>query len=189
MDTTAKLLNRLAYVNATRVERQAMAEEILRDSTALEPLLRIAMEHHDELGHRACWVVEFVCKAELNRIYPHLEYFTSHLGHLNGESSIRPMAKICELIASASDRKKDSNDPPLNEIQRERMIAAAFDWLIGPHKVAAKAYSMYTLLFLGRTIPWVQTELKATIEQHYPNGSPAYKARARQVLKLLKKSA
>jgi hypothetical protein len=186
LDPIPKLIERLAYVNATRVERQSMASEILRDANTLKPLLEIAMERNDEIGQRACWVVEFVCKADLSRLYPHLNYFTQHLKMLRNESSIRPMAKVCELLATA--HIAEGPQPTLSDKQCERMIAAAFDWLIGPHKVAAKAYSMNTLFLLGQEVPWVHGDLKATIQQHYPTGSPAYKARARQVLKLLKKS-
>ena len=44
---------------------------------------------------------------------------------------------------------------------------------------------MQALLLLGREIPWVHGELRAILEQQYPQGSPAYQARARQVLRKL----
>ncbi|MGB3152866.1 MAG: adenylosuccinate lyase, partial [Maribacter sp.] len=64
---------------------------------------------------------------------------------------------------------------------------ACFDWLIGNHKVAAKAYSMTCLLFLGRKFDWIHPELKLVLEQNYASGSAAYKARARMTLAKINK--
>jgi len=68
----------------------------------------------------------------------------------------------------------------------EQMGAACFDWLIGEHKVAAKAYSMTSLLLLGHRFEWIHPELKMVLQQNYSSGSAAYKARARITLSKLK---
>ena len=103
------------------------------------------------------------------------------------DSAVRPMAKICEFLIKAyfaesgSDIQKNLTDHHL-----ELIATTCFDWLIGEHKVAAKAYSMTSLLLLGRKFDWIHSELKIIIEQNYHNGSAAYKARARHTLAKLK---
>ena len=102
------------------------------------------------------------------------------------ESSIRPLAKICEiLLISFYDTASGKERPPLNNYHKAAITEACFDWLIGPGKVAPKAYSMRSLLLLGREIGWVHPQLKGVLEQNYAQGSPAYQARARQILKKL----
>lgn len=138
------------------------------------------------LGSRACWVLEFVLEAEPGLLYPHLDRFVGGLPSVKPESSIRPLAKICQLlVVSYYDPAGAAERPPLTGHQKEGITAACFDWLISAGKVAPKAFSMQSLLLLGREIPWVHPELKAVIERHYPDGSPAYQARARRILREL----
>ena len=54
-------------------------------------------------------------------------------------------------------------------------------------KVAARAYSMTSLFHLGKDVNWVHDELQMVIEQNYATESVAYQARARIILKKLKK--
>lgn len=163
-----------------------MAEEILQHPDLFRPLLEIAIETHSDLGSRACWVVEFSFKKRPGLLYPHLEFFSSGLSGLRRSSSIRPMAKICELLTLSYYEKSTGNPPPLTLKQREKITAACFDWLLSSDKVAPQAYSMQALVLLGSEFGWIHPELQAIVEQHYSDGSPAYKARARQILKKLK---
>lgn len=182
-----KLTERLEYVDATRKARLAMAEEILENPGWFGPLLEIGLERSDHIGSRACWVVEFVCKRKLDCLFPFLDAFTAGLPALVPESSIRPMAKICELLSEAS-YPAGVTAPPLTTLQKERMVSVCFDWLIGPYKVAPKAYCMRSLYLLGAEFPWVRNALREELQLRYSSGSAAYQARARHILKLLEKA-
>ena len=186
MDLKFQLLERLNYVNATRTARLQMAREVGQHPQWFGPLLEIALDDSARTGCRAAWVVEYVCRQELAVLFPHLEAFTRGLSNLRHESSIRPMAKCCEMLAEAW-AKPSAERPPLSASQRERMAAACFDWLIGPFPVAPQAYSIQTLWLLGMEEPWIHEELRAVLQQGYPGGSPGYQARARRILKLLEK--
>lgn len=164
-----------------------MADDILEQPERFEPLLEIGLERNDYIGSRACWVLEFVCKGRLERIYPFLGRFTAGLPGLNEESSIRPMAKICELLTEAYYEGGETV-PPLSPEHKERMVSVCFDWLIGPYKVAPKAYCMRTLYLLSADFPWVRDALRDELQLRYPSGSAAYQARARHILKLLEKA-
>ncbi len=165
-----------------------MAQEIRQHLQWFGPLLEIGLGHDPPIGCRAAWVTEFVCKADLSALYPHLEAFTKGLAGMCSESAIRAMAKICELLAEAYYEPGPTDPvPPLSHEQRERMAAACFDWLIGPYPIAPKAYSMRTLYLLGLDEAWIHDELRAILQQGYPQGSAGYQARARRILKLLEK--
>ncbi len=164
-----------------------MAALVLENRYLVEPLMHIAFTVDDPISNRACWVMEFTAKENLSYIFPYLEFFTSHLGNVHFDSSVRPMAKICEiLIKSYFSKNENETKKMLTERHLERITTACFDWLIGKHKVAAKAYSMTCLLLLGRKYDWVHSELKMVLEQNYPEGSAAYKARARLTLAKLR---
>lgn len=162
-----------------------MADGILGNPKLFRPLLEIALEEHSDLGSRACWILEFTFKKRPELLYPHLDLFFSGLPELRKSSSIRPMAKICELLTLSYYKPSENHPPPLTKNHREAITAACFDWLIQGDKVAPQAYSMQALALLGLEFEWIHPELKAVVEQHYETGSPAYKARARQILKKL----
>lgn len=186
--TKEELHKSLEYVNASREKRTKMSAVILGRPELMGPLLEIGLDSDETISPRACWVLEFVIKEKLAYIFPYIDRFSSSIHTLRLESSIRPMAKICELLLesffSASDHevKKVLTDQHL-----ELMATACFDWLIGKHKVATKAYSMTCLLLLGKKFDWIHPELQLVIEKHYTEGSAAYKARARLTLNALKK--
>ena len=124
-------------------------------------------------------------KKDPTLLFAHLDLFCEGLHAVIPDSSIRPLAKICELLRTSHYIVGGKDRPPLNNLHKAAMVEACFDWLIGKGKVAQKAYSMQSLLLLGREIGWVHPQLKGVLEQHYAKAPPAYKARARQVLKEL----
>lgn len=185
--TEEELYRSLDYVNHSREKRKEMSALILKNPYLIEPLMEIAFDVDDPISNRACWVMEFTAKEKLSYILPYLNKFTSNLGKVHFDSAVRPIAKICEFLMKAyfsvneNEIKKAMTDKHL-----EHITTACFDWLIGEHKVAAKAYSMTSLLLLGNKFDWIHAELKMVLEQNYSYGSAAYKARARMTLTRLK---
>ncbi|MFH6604262.1 adenylosuccinate lyase [Maribacter algicola] len=182
-----ELYDSLNYVDHSREKRMQMAMLVLNDPQVIAPLLEIAFVDDDPISSRACWVMEFTAKENLSYLLPYLDDFTANLGKIQLDSSVRPIAKICEFLTKAYFSKKSSNvQIEMTEEHLERIATACFDWLIGDHKVAAKAYSMTSLLLLGRKFNWILPELKMVLEQNYAEGSAAYKARARMTLAKIK---
>ncbi len=164
-----------------------MANLVLSNADIIEPLFEIAFIIDDPISSRACWVLEFTAKEHLPYIFPYLDTFTNNIGKVHLQPSIRPMAKICEyLIKSYFSKSTNTTQTALTNKHLERITTACFDWLIGEHKVAAQAYSMTSLLFLGKKFDWILPELKMILEKNYTNGSAAYKARARLTLAKIK---
>ncbi len=185
--TVEALITSLNYVNHSREKRMEMSNLISRNTNLINPLLKIAFKVDDPISSKACWVQEFTAKQNLAFIFPFLDEFTSKINTVCLDSSVRPLAKICEyLTISYFQSKNDETINNLTDVHLEKITAASFDWLIGNHKVAAQAYAMTSLLLLGKKFNWILPELKLILAQNYTHGSAAYKARARLTLAKIK---
>jgi len=178
----------LDYVDATREKRTLMANQILENPDLIPTLLNIIEEDNDPLACKASWVLEFVLKKDISMILPHLKKFTQIISKISLDSSVRPMAKICELLSiEYFSKTSNQTQKSLTVNHLTKITEAAFDWVIGEYEVAAKAYSMTTLFLIGKKFRWIHPELKLVLTQNYNSGSAAYKARARKILEQIKK--
>ena len=176
---------KLDYVNAYRENRLKVAQEILENKDYFDQLVKICFSPYDKNNHKACWILEFVSYEELTWLQPHLDFFFENLKHLKEESSLRPIAKVTQLLVK-SHYKKAENCILLSEENLQNCIEASFDWLINDTKVATKAYSIRTLYVLGNYYDWIHPELQIILNKDYSDHSAAYKAVAREVLKKIK---
>jgi len=169
--------------NAKRVSRLRVADLVLENSILFKHLLEIVFDIDNKLSIKAAWVLEFVCVEKLEWLAPQLNYFTKNIGKLKFGSAIRPIAKICELLAKEYISNNDSVIK--NSLTKEHinvLIEVGFNWLIGKQKVAVKAYTMEMLFLVGKNHDWVHEELQLIIQQNISLESAAYKARGKKVL-------
>ncbi|PHR72222.1 MAG: adenylosuccinate lyase [Lutibacter sp.] len=174
-------------ISSYRDVRERYAKHILSNKDLFLPLLKIAFEVNNKTSIRACWVLEFVLREKLEWIFPHLNYFVENISKIHFDSSTRPIAKICEFLAKDYTSKKETKiKKHLTKKHIDTIIETGFDWLISDQKVAVKVYTMESLFLFGKEKNWVHDELKLIIQQEIMNGSPAYKARGKRILKRLK---
>ena len=186
--TTAQLYKELNYVNHSREKRLFYAKLMQNNQKLVPKLLEILFTVDDKISPRAAWVFEFMCNHKIETIVPYLDIFTENMHKVHIDSAVRPVAKICELLVTAYSLKKNIYIKNiLTEIHKERIIENCFDYMINDEKVAAKAYSMTTLFLLGKEYDWVHPELARILEEDFTKQSAAYKARARQILKKIKR--
>ncbi|APU08861.1 adenylosuccinate lyase [Cellulophaga lytica] len=170
-------------VNHSREKRQQIANVILQEQGLVPNLLDIVLTVNDPISCKAAWVLEFAFKENNSIIFPVIDKFLNGLKLLTIESSIRPCAKICEiLMLQYFSKQKNQVQKNLKEKHLELITTVCFDWLIGNHKVATQAYSMTSLYALGKKYAWIHPELRSILEKNYPYGTAAYKARARLTL-------
>jgi len=187
--TKSEIFKSLNYVDGTRVKRIEVTKIVLNNPPSISPLMEIAFEDNGVISSKACWILEFVAKKNIQLILTHIDTFTLGFSKVQLDSSVRPMAKICELLMKAFFSKSKSDvQTKLKQYHLEKITTSCFDWLIGEHKVAAKAYSMTSLYLLGNKFEWIRPELQMILEQNYSLGSAAYKARARQIFVLINKN-
>ena len=184
-----ELLEHLDRVDHSKEKRQRAANLILQRPDLMSRLLYIAASGDKQTVPKACWVIEYTLRQELDLIFDEIDRFLAILPGLHGESSIRPMAKVCEmLILRQYSKDALKYEFRLGKDQLEAIATICFDWLIGDHKVATKAFSMTCLYHIGKSFSWIHPELEMVLEQNYSGESAAYKARARHIRALLKKS-
>lgn len=182
----SELQEKLDYVSAYRENRLKCAQDILENPYLFKELVHISFSPKNRNNHKACWILEFVSYEELIWLQPHLDFFCSNLKVLKDESSLRPIAKVVQLLVK-SHFKKDENSVTLSEENLQYCIEASFDWLISDVKVATKAYSIRTLYILGNHYDWIHPELQIILNKDYGDHSAAYKVVAREVLKKIEK--
>ena len=174
------------YGKAYRENRMQAAQWILNHPESFQEVLEIGFENHPELSHRAWWAFEFACLERLDLLYPHFDYFFQNLGSVKGDSSVRPIAHISEVIVLHYYKKKDET---LQKIflqkHKESLTEVCFDWLITDQKVACQARAMLCLYYLGKELNWIHNELKVILERNIPMGSAGYKNRAAKILSAL----
>ena len=104
---------------------------------------------------------------------PHLRTFVARVNQPGVPVAVeRAIMRMLQMV--------DLPEPLLGLI-----AAAAFDRLEGNVPIAIKVYSMTVLVRVARREPDLAPEIRLLIEQQLPFSGPAYKARARHVLKRL----
>ncbi|WP_299440978.1 adenylosuccinate lyase [uncultured Aquimarina sp.] len=170
--------------NHSREKRNHFANLILQNPELLPQLLETCNKVDDEISCKASWGLEFLSKNNLEAILPYLDSLIPILPRVHQDPAVRPIAKICEYLTLAYYKDKNAAvRKHLTATHREKITEACFDWLISDQKVAPKAYSITSLYLLGTEFDWVHPELKITLERNYHDGSAAYKARSRMILK------
>nr|MBF6609357.1 hypothetical protein [Flavobacterium sp.] len=139
--------------------------------------VRHATDIASPLHKNASMILELVAINDINLVLPYHAQIAAVLKYLTDETSIRCFSKICLLLSFR----------PLARNIREAITEACFDWLIGEHKVAPKAYSMYVLANFADADDWIADELRIIIAKEYSDSQPAFKAAARKVLRQLNK--
>ena len=185
--TVIELYDELSHVSAARENRLMYSKMVLDDMSLFPKLIEIMFMVDDKKSSKATWIFEYVCNDYIYGLIPYLDLFTSNLKRVHLDSSVRPIARVCEMIAKAYYSKQNKTmKNVLQNVHKERIIEACFDWLISNQKVAVKAYSMDTLYLLGKEYNWVHPELKQILQQDYTHESAGFKARAKHVLKKIK---
>ncbi|HLT34054.1 MAG TPA: hypothetical protein VKZ98_09715 [Aquaticitalea sp.] len=186
--TTDELYAKLSYVTHSRENRRMYANLVISNPAMFPKLLNILFMVDDEVSCRAAWVLEFLCGEKCDAIIPYLDVFTEHINKVHLDPAVRPVAKICEYLVTAYySKEKNLIQDSLTHEHQEKIVEACFDWLINDEKVAPKAYAMHTLFLLGKDFDWIHPELKLILERDFQVQSSAFKARARHILKKIKR--
>lgn len=185
--TTAQLYDRLNNVDSSRENRMEHADLVLKDPNLIPKLIEIVFMVDDKLSCKAAWVLEFLCTKNLDVFLPFLDTFTKNIHKIHFDSAVRPVAKICELLAKSYYVKESNSVKSTLQFQhKEKIIEYCFDIMINDEKIAPKAYAMQTLFLLGKDFDWIHLELVQILERDFPNQSAGFKARAKHLIKKIK---
>lgn len=186
--TKEELYKELSYVNHSRENRKKYALLVISNPDLIPKVFDILFKVNDKTSCRAGWLLEFVARENLDSILPYLDRLTNNMQLVYLDSAVRPVAKICEYLIEAYYHKNNNHTKDfLKNEHKERITELCFDYMITDQKVAAKAYSMNSLFLLGKEYDWIHPELITILEKDFNTHTAAFKARARQLLKKLKK--
>lgn len=176
----------LHALKAYRKDRELLANKVINQPELLEFLLNTCFKVDEIISYKAAWVLELVCIQKPELLFPQIDFFISNLPNVHKEQTVRPMAKVCEVLLLLY--YKSFHLPTRTVLtcsHREKLTEICFDWLISNQKVAVKAYAMQCLFLLGYEFTWIHPELKLILEKDFPNALPAFKSRAKNILKKL----
>ena len=186
--TKEELYKELSYINHSRDNRKKYALLVISNPDLIPKVIDILFQVNDKTSFRAAWLLEFVARENLDSILPYLDGFIENMHTVHLDPAVRPVAKICEyLIEAYYHRDNNHTKDYLKLAHKEKIIELSFDYMITDQKVAAKAYSMNSLYLLGKEYDWIHPELAMILERDFNSGTAAFKARARHLLKKLKK--
>ncbi|MFD1064249.1 adenylosuccinate lyase [Winogradskyella litorisediminis] len=183
-----QLYKELKSVSALRTSRQKFANRVLEDINLVEPLIDLLFINDKKISPRAAWILEFAFKDNYKIILPYFDIFISNISELKLDSSIRPCAKIIEILIDLYYNKMNPEiRQTLTQTHKSQITETCFDWMITEQKVAVKAYSMNILYDLGTEYNWIHPELRTIMQRDYTSQTAGYKARTRHILEKIKK--
>ncbi len=187
MRTKDELYNELIKVSASRESRLTCTQLVKNDMSLFPDLINILFNVNDKNSCHAAWVFEFVCADYIYAIIPYLDTFTKNASKIHLDSAMRPVAKVCSLIATAYYSKENNTFKRLLKPEHiERIVETCFDWMINKHKVAVKVFAMETLFLFGQDTHWIHNDLKQILEHDFHIQSAAFKSRAKHILVRMK---
>ena len=175
----------LKKTSALRSARETAARYIGDDPLKYRQLLECATDADPDISKKACWILELVIfnAPDLFNRYP--DYLFSILKHPLHPSGLRPVSKIIAFWCDLQFSGKQNSAPGFTAAESELLTEYCFGWLLSELPVAIKVHSMEALYQLGKRHPWIHHELKAHLVQMYPEAQPAFRARARKLLKIM----
>ena len=175
-------LIRLSEVNARLVSRQEMALLLIEQPTYIKELIEIALNPDHELALNAIWTLEQALLIDPLCI---IQLFIEKLPEKHSDSSLRSIGKICSIFLINPILKKVFDQ--LESSLKLHTVNCNFTWFTEDYRVAVKVHAMENLSRLFYLEDWIKPNLVDLIELNYQSKTPAYQARARKVLKRLKK--
>ena len=184
--TSIELNKRLTTGRLSKEKIILLVEELIQAPELVGTLLKAIWIEDKNNTFNASWVFDHLMRKKLDYLLPYIDDFANGLENLNSESCIRPMAHVCELLTETYFEKKDELFiTRISNQHLEQIVNACFSWLIDNHKMAAKVFSMTSLLYLGMKFDWIPPELKITLENSIAKGSSGYQSRAKKTLQKL----
>ena len=108
--TSGTLFDKLMNANARKEVRLSVGQWVLDRPESMPELLTHCFTIHKEISYKAAWILEIVCLEKLELLYPYLDSYFENLPKVYKDQAVRPLAKICEMLAVAYYKK---NDPEL----------------------------------------------------------------------------
>jgi hypothetical protein len=128
------------------------------------------------IAQRAAWSVSWAARAKPALVQPYIKHLVAQLQRTDVHNAvIRNSVRVLE-------------DVDIPEAYHADVMNACFAFIEKPSTPAAiKAFSLTTLYRLSAHYPDIRQELKLIIDDRWHTETPAFKSRAKKILKALEK--
>ena len=171
-------LEDLILAEHSKNQKDRIIEFIKDDSKKIKQLMVLFFEGEPKVKQRASYVV-----GSIEDIYPKVlkKYYPQIVMNLKKEKLHNSIPRNSLRILT---------DAPLDEEHTGILLDLCFGYLEDNSlPVAIRAFSITCLYEHGNKYPELMTELKLILEDHLPFAKPAYKFRAKAVIKEIDKKA
>lgn len=145
------------------------------DQSAFGELVQLVLQNEEKVAQRAAWVMSHCVEQNPALALPHLESLVKNLHNKVHDAIKRNTAKILENL-------------PVPEAVVGEAVDILFQFVADPKEtVAVRVFSMSALFNLCKNEPDLLEELRLTIEDMMPHGTPGLRSRGKKVLKEIEK--
>ncbi|HEY6901672.1 MAG TPA: hypothetical protein VI233_13550 [Puia sp.] len=144
------------------------------DKERFAQLARLFFKGEYRITQRAAWPLSYCVRNHPELINP---YFKPLLDHLQRKDiHVAVIRNTVRLLQDVTIPKR----------YHGRVMSVCFDFIQSPETpVAVKAFSLTILSNLSADYPGIKAELRLTIEDQWEQATPAFRSRAKKVLKAM----
>ena len=157
------------------VQKSRSIRAVTKDRSLITPLVDAFLTEHYRVSQRVAGVLEAVAKKDPSVLQPHLKRLLMTLEKGADTGLKRNIPRIIQWM-------------PVPVSLQGRMVNVCFDLLADPAElVAPKVFCMTILANIAKVQPDLKGEVRALIESQYNLSTPAFRSRAKRVLKMLER--
>ncbi len=171
-------LQKLLAAEHSKKQCDRIVKYIGDDKSRFAGLIEIFFRGEYRLTQRAAWPLSYCVRAHPGLIQP---YFKPLLGNLSRKDiHVAVIRNTLRLLQDVTIPKKFHG----------RVMSVCFEFLQTPGgPIAVKAFSLTVLQNLAKDYPDIGPELRLIIEEQWVHSTPAFRSRAKKILKEMDKRA
>ncbi|MBN9380479.1 MAG: hypothetical protein J0H74_06925 [Chitinophagaceae bacterium] len=167
-------LEKLLAEEHSKQQCDRIVQYVGRDKDRFAELMRLFFKGEYRITQRAAWPMSYIVRQYPGLITP---YFKKLLDYLD-KPGIHT-AVIRNTVRLLQDVEVPSR-------YQGRVMSRCFDYVAAPETpIAVKAFSLTVLENLSKKYPDILPELKELIESQWDQAPPAFRSRAKKVLKVM----
>ena len=168
-------LHTLLETEHSKTQCHRIVRYIGKDKTRFAELMKLFFKGEYRITQRAAWPLSYCVRLHPELIGP---YFKPLLDNL---------AKPGIHVAVIRNTMRLLQDVEIPKKYQGRVMNICFDFIQSPDTpIAVKAFSLTVLQHLAKDYPDILPELKLIIEEQWDQAPPAFRVRAKRVLKNMK---
>jgi len=167
-------LQKLLRAEHSKKQTDRIVAYIGDDKDRFSQLIQLFFEGEYRITQRAAWPLSYCVRDHPGLIAPYYRQLLDNLGRKDIHVAV--IRNTVRLLQDVSIPKR----------WHGRVMSLCFDFVVDPETtIAVKAFSLTILSNLSKDYPEIRGELKLIIEGQWEQATPAFRSRARKILKAL----